>query len=140
MANYYATIRTNYFSVTDEAKYREIIESCIAEDTLHIFEESTTDGKKMFGFGCYGYINGIPAVEDEDETDLDAFYYALQSVLSEDDAIIITEVGNEKLRYLVGLCTVITNTDIQSIDVCCKAVELARIMLENPEFTTRMEY
>ena len=67
MANYYATIRTNYFSVTDERKFRGIIDSCCSEDTVHLFEETTPDGKKQFGFGCCGYISGIPAGEDEDE-------------------------------------------------------------------------
>jgi hypothetical protein len=140
MANYYAIIRTNYFGVTDEAKFREIVDSCRAEDTIHIF--GADDGSGKIGFGCSGSIYGIPASEDEDdmEDDLDAFYDALQSVLAEGDAIIITEIGYEKLRYLIGYCSIITKDDIQSIDVRSKAIELARVMLNNPEFTTEMDY
>ena len=143
MANYYATIRTNYFAVTDEVKFRKIIDSCSAEDTIHILENIAPDGTKTFGFGCYGYISGIHADADEedmDETDLDAFYFALQSVLAEGDAIIIMEVGNEKLRYLIGVCTVITRSDIQGVDVSNKALDLVRTMLANPDFTTEMYY
>ena len=142
MANYYAIIRTNYFSVTDEAKFREIIGSCgAAEDEIQVFEEMASDGTKQFGFGCYGTICGIPTGEDEDdEPDLDAFYDALQSVLVEDNAIMITEVGFEKLRYLIGHCTVITKHEIQGINIRDKAIELARSILGNPDFTTKMEY
>ena len=31
MSNYCATIRTNYFSVTDEDEFRRIVDFCIAE-------------------------------------------------------------------------------------------------------------
>jgi hypothetical protein len=142
MANYYATIRTNYFCVMDEEKFREIINSCSAEDNIHIFDNVQADGSKTFGFGCYGSIYGIPPGEDEEdgENDLDAFYDALQTVLSEDDAIIITEIGNEKLRYLIGCCTVITRSKIQFVDVRNKAFDLAKTMLKNDSFQTQMDY
>lgn len=142
MANYYATIRTNYFTVKDENKFREAINSCSAEDELHIFEVKRPDGNKLFGFGCYGSIYGIPPREDEDddENHLGAFYDALQEVLPEDDAIIITEVGNEKLRYLIGCCTIITHNEIQFVDVWDKAIDLARTMLKNDAFQTQMDY
>ena len=142
MANYYATIRTNYFTVKDETKFREVVDSCIAEDELHIFEDTLPDGRKLFGFGCYGSIYGIPPGDDEDDDDnsLDAFYDALQEVLPEDEAIIITEIGWEKLRYLIGCCTVITKNDIQFIDVRAKAIDLARSMLKNDAFQTQMDY
>lgn len=140
MANYYATIRTNYFGVTDEAKFREIINSCNAEDSIHIFEAD--DGTGKFGFGCNGSIYGIPPSEDEDddENNLDVFYDALQSLLIESDAIIITEVGFEKLRYLIGTCTIITRDQIRFIDVRDKAIELAQSMLNDSSFSTRMDY
>ena len=141
MANYNATIRTNYFGVTDESKFREIIDSCSAEDEIHIFESN--DGSRKFGFGCFGSIYGIPATEDEDddsENDLDAFYDSLQAVLVKGDAIIITENGYEKLRFLIACCTVITQNDIQGIDLRNKAIDLARDMLKNPDYITEMDY
>jgi hypothetical protein len=103
MANYNATIRTNYFSVKDEARFREIMDACGAEDELYVFESE--DGTGKLGFGCYGRLNGIPAGEaaDDEESDIDAFYDALQDVLSDGDAIIITELGYEYLRYLIGV-------------------------------------
>jgi hypothetical protein len=141
IANYYAVTRTNYFAVTDAAKFREIIGSCVTdEEAIQIFDPE--GGSERFGFGCYGSIRGIPAGEGEDdsEEDIDAFHDALQSVLVDGDAIVITEIGYEKLRYLIGCCTVITKRDIRFLNLIDSAVGLARIMLENPEFTTKMNY
>jgi hypothetical protein len=142
MANYRAVIRTNYFTVNDETKFRETVASCNAEDELHIFETTKPDGSKAFGFGCYGSIYGIPPgeTEDDDESNLDAFYDALQAILPEDEAIIVTEIGNEKLRYLIGNCTVITHNDIQFVDVRDRAIGLAKTMLKNSDFQTQSDY
>ena len=143
MANYNAVIRTNYFSVADEARFREIMASCVGtEEAVMIFEPE--NGSKKFGFGCYGTIYGIPPDsedgDDDEDADLGTFYDALQSVLADGDAIIITEIGWEKMRYLVGVCTVITKREIQCIDVCKKAVELAGELLGDNGFTTQMDY
>ena len=140
MANYNAVVRTNYFTITDESRFREIMASCVGtEDNIEIFEPEVCSGK--FGFGCYGTISGIPTdPEDPETTDIDVFYDALQSVLADGDAIIITEIGYEKLRYLIGVCIVITKRGIQCIDLCREAVERAREMLGDNGFTTQMDY
>lgn len=142
MANYYATIRTNYFSVKDEAAFRELIQSVIAEDEVYIFEEPQSDGSKKFGFGCYGTISGIYVDSDDDrfEPDIDDFWNALQKLVCEDDAIIITELGSEKLRYLVGGSTVITSESIQFVDVWKESLEIARQLLNNPNYQTDFDY
>jgi hypothetical protein len=142
MANYNAVIRTNYFSVTDEKKYREIINSCSVEEEIHVFEEISSDGKKLFGFGCFGSIFGMSAIDGDDDCEADnsVFYAELQSVLAEGDAIIIVEVGYEKLRYLIGTGTVITQSDIQLVSLDGSAVNLARSLLNNPDYTPRMYY
>jgi len=137
MANYISFVRTNYFAVNDECKFREIISSCFAEDKITIFE---TDGE--FGFGCYGGIYGISRDENDDctEPDADGFHAALQGIIPEDEAIIITEIGYEKLRYFVASSIIITKTEIRSIDLRDKALEIARGMLANQSFSTQMDY
>ena len=137
MANYIAKIRSNYFAVTDEAKLREIIASCISEEKVEVFMRSGT-----YGFGCYGSIYGLPANEDENYTgnELNLFYEALQSILAEDDIIIITEIGHEKLRYFIAQCTIISKTDIQFVNLRDIAMIKARKMLKNSNFTTQMDY
>jgi len=152
MANYYGKTRTNYFSVTDKEKFRQIIALCGAsDDNIKIIEKVQDDGSIKYGFYCESSIDGLPIAADADNTDkdyeddnvdydYDAFCEALQKILPDDDAIIITEVGSEKMRYLIGICTVITNKDFKCIDINREAVKLAAAMLENPEFTTQIEY
>lgn len=142
MANYCATIRTNYFSVKDEVRFRELMQSVSAEDEVHIFEQPQSDGSKKLGFGCYGSIYGIPAGPDEDdsENDMDCFLDALQKLVCEDDVIIMTEVGNEKLRYVIGCSTVITSKEILGVGIPDKALHLAQELLGNKDFQTQMDY
>ena len=153
MANYYCKIRTNYFSVTDEEKFKKVIASCRASDTIEIFDEKQKDGSVKYGFFCDGSIHGLPdtesdALEDEDEYDededcdynYDAFCEALQGILPNNDAIFITEIGNEKMRYLVGDCTIITRSDIKVITLRDEAMKLGREMLDISDYTTKMEY
>lgn len=153
MSNYIASIRTNYFSVTDPEKFKAIIASCRAEYDITIIDDKQADGSIKFGFYCYGSIQGLPdkegssldeiigAEDDYDcESSIDLFFDALQDILPDGEAIIITEVGYEKMRYLVGYCTVITRNDVQGVDVQDKALELARNILQNNDFTTKMDY
>ena len=44
MANYCAFIRTNYFAVTDESMFHEIMTSVIAEESVSVFENPQPDG------------------------------------------------------------------------------------------------
>lgn len=141
MANYYATIRTNYFSVKDEDAFREMMQSVIAEDEVHILEKPQPDGSKKFGFGCYGNIHGIPEPDENDlDGGMDRFLDALQNLVCEDDVIIMTEVGNEKLRYVIGCSTVITSKEIQGVSIPDKALHLARELLGNKNYQTQMDY
>ena len=133
MANYSATIRTNYFSVKDPTALRELIDSVEAEDTVSLFMTKLPDGSMQYGFGCYGSLFGI-------QDSLDAFYEALQELVCENDAILIFEVGYEKLRYVVGCCIVITSTKMQHIDIQQQALELAARLLNRPNYNTRLDY
>ena len=133
MANYDATIRTNYFSVKDPTALKELIDSVEAEDTVSLFTHELPDGSMQYGFGCYGSLFGI-------QDSLDAFYEALQQLVCENDAILIFEVGYEKLRYVVGCCTVITSTEIQYVDIHQQALDLAAKLLNTPGYNTRTEY
>ena len=60
--------------------------------------------------------------------------------MCENDAILIFEVGYEKLRYVVGCCTVITSTDMQCVDIQHQAVALAAKLLNRPNYDTRLDY
>lgn len=97
MANYSATIRTNYFSVKDPTALRELIDSVEAEDTVSLFMTKLPDGSMQYGFGCYGSLFGI-------QDSLDAFYEALQELVCENDAILIFELAMK--NYVMSLAAV----------------------------------
>ena len=152
MADYHAKIRTNCFAVTDEMKFRNIISSCSANDEIIIFDEKQDDGSKKYGFYCFGSIYGLPETEDNDtavnseesseyedcDYSYDLFTQALQEIIPDDEAVIIIEIGNEKMRYLVGRCTVITRNDVKYGDIVSVAEKLAQEMLGNSSYETEM--
>lgn len=143
MANYISRLRTNYFSVMDEEKFRAVISSCLAADEIHIFDKKHNDGSTKFAFYCYGRLYGLPTEGvdlADDEGDLDAFHESLQTLIPDKEAIIITEIGFEAIRCLVGSCTVITRNDIRWVNLREKSLELARNMLGNAGYDTQTEY
>jgi hypothetical protein len=139
MANYNAFIRTNYFAVTDEVEFRKIIASVCAEDEVSVFEQPQPDGTMKFGFGLYGGIYGLPTNPDDEDEDpeMDSFESALQTVLAPDDAILMTEIGYEKLRYLTAICKIITKNVIQYMDLRDSALATAKELLDDPDSRPR---
>lgn len=147
MANYNCSIRTNYFHVKDAEKFREFMNHVLgSEDNIDLWEKTDNSGCPVFGFGCYGSILGYVEGTDEDDEDFDAdiaydaFIDGLSNHVADDDAIIIFEAGNEKLRYVVGSALVITRFNTKYLDVQKMAVETAAKLLKNPEFDTQCEY
>lgn len=146
MANYECAIRTNYFRVKDEGKFRELIDRVYGCDKRNfLWEKQEKTGSKLFGFGCYGGISGVRnAAEDEDdstdESAYDEFIDCLQGCVAEDDAIIIFEIGNEKLRYLTGTALIVTSKEVRFIDLQQMAVREVKDMLSDPQWYTSCEY
>ena len=124
MANYCGITRTNYFRITDLNVFTDVINRMITDaDEVHIFDREI-NGETYYGFGLYGTIYGLMAKDktdaddpDEDEYDDGLVHEALQEVLRGGDAIVIEEIGSEKLRYLVGYATIITKEEIKGIDL-----------------------
>ena len=141
MANYNATVRTNYFSVNDETALRNLIKaSRAAEDQLSLFERKQDDGTTKFGFGCQSHILGAPDPNDSNKLNTEYLWECLQGLVADDDAVIVTEIGNEKLRHITAFSIVITKKEIQTIDISTTAVDLARKLLNNPNYCTEMDY
>lgn len=146
MANYICTFRTNYFKVKDDKKFEEFMTHVYAED-LELFHMTDKNGNKLYGFGGYGAISGyFNSKEDYVDNDeawdnaYDNFIDGLAMQVAEDDAILIFESGNEKLRYVVGSVTVITSKGYEYRDITDVGVEMAKQMLNNPDYTTRCDY
>lgn len=209
MANYNGMVRTNYFQVTDEERYQELLNGLTAEDDIHTWDKSNENGDLWHGFGSYspleygGSFKTVKEVmseiehpesvdfaldediddslewgsvkilanqisEEEQEShyvyhirnfedgktilyiseyphdyltvDMNTFYEELQKILPESEAFILQEVGNEKLRYLVGAVTIVTKDEIKCLSIDEIAREEAKKMLNDPEFETQMDY
>ena len=147
MSNFYGKTRTNYFCVTDENALRDIISrACGSEDTVHLHVEQTISGEKKFMFLCGSEILGFPETDESGEVyedcdySFDEFTAALQKILPENEAIIITEVGNEKMRYLLGCVTVVTRNEIKYENLRSLGINIARELLKDESWDTKNEY
>lgn len=67
------------------------------------------------------------------------FYQELQKILPDQEAMILMEVGNEKLRYVVGLATIVTNKEIRFVNMEDVALKTVKSMI-GEDFTTQMDY
>lgn len=143
MANYCCTIRTNYFHVKDEAEFRSLMEQVYgSEDSIEVWEKPDNGGSTMFGFGCYGGIAGIRDTDDDDleETAFDRFLEKLQQCVAENDAVIILEAGNEKMRYVVGTALILTSKVCEFLDIAELAEKRAAELLAIPAWKTKLMY
>lgn len=144
MANYIGFTRSNYFRVTDPEAFKKIINCVITdEDSLELWEH-TENGMTYYGFGAYSSICGLrheaEDADNDDEFEVEAVYDALSKVVAPDDAIIITEIGYEKLRYLMAYAVVITRTEVEFVELRSAALETAQRMLRSPEYDPCMDY
>ena len=140
MANYECAVRTNYFHVKDEIALKELMNEVVcSENVLDIFETNDKNGETVYGFGCYGSINGIQA-ENEDEYSYDKFIDELKKIVEPNDAIVILEAGHEKLNFIKMYADVITSEGHRTLDLSHLAVESAKNMLKNPEWETKCTY
>lgn len=136
MANYYAYVRTNYFHVNDAEDFKKFIATVSSSEgyKVELFEEKDKSGTPIFGFGCQGQ----PSFPDDES--YEGIIEVLAGFVSDDDAIIITEVGHEKLNYLVGEARIITSKEIRYITISDLAIKTARKLLNKPDWETKNEY
>lgn len=145
MANYTCAQRTNYFKVTDEQKYSELMSKVRGnEDSIHLLNHETGDGTILHAFACDSSMSYYPDNEDgteaEDPVEWEEFCEELSKLLPEGEAVILLEVGKEKLRYLSGYAEIITKNGTEFVDLTMAAFEKARKLLGNDSWSTRIEY
>lgn len=142
MANYYATTRTNYFHLKEgkEQEFKDLVSKIISfDDDVHLFEREE-NGDKTYGFGANGCLTGIKGENDGEIQDFTAVIEKLQEYVADNDAIIILEAGHEKLRYVVGSATIITSSQVNYYDMQNAALQMAKDMLNNQNWETRIDY
>lgn len=145
MANYGCAIRTNYFHVEDPDQFQEMMSRVSCDDYIHLFVREPQNDAPLFAFGCYGTIRGLCKEDGSgelttDDNSYEDFVKELQKFVKDQEAIIIVESGNEKLRYVTGDATIITKKEICYRNICDVAMATARELLGDPEYTTRMDY
>lgn len=131
MANYECASRTNYFRVTDEEKYQELFGK-FTDNIVQDFSKEI-DGIIYHGFGAYD------SVEYCLECDFNVFIKELRKILPEDEAFILFESGNEKLRYVTGVAYVCTRHNEKCFDLNTLAVQHAKNILGD-DFQTETCY
>lgn len=116
--------------------FEDFMKTVYGEDEVFMFKKGD-----MYGFGCYGEIMGIrnPEDENEDEYDspYDAFIDGLQKHVTDNDAVIIMEFGNEKLRHISGTVGVITSKKVKYMDTTDLAMDIAKKLLNNKNYETQ---
>lgn len=94
------------------------------DDSMIVVKETAT-GKVIGGYNTYGgyetleeFLEGhdIPkeTVEDYEEIDIETY---IKSMLLDGQAFVMTEAGNEKLRYNNGWAIIITKDETKCFDI-----------------------
>ena len=136
MANYIATGRTNYFRVTDEEAYKNLLAGVI--NVAGDISYTADDGTIMHGFVVEG--GGIEYYDSEEEEFIpDYFESEIQKLLPEDEAFIYMEAGWEKWRYVTGYSIVVTKNNIEYFDIIDMALDKANELL-GKDFCTQATY
>ena len=145
MANYIPCCRSSYFRVKDREAFDDWFGELQGyEDGLDLWTKmaSTTSINQKYasdpeeedyelvafgGYSCFPCERVITKTDDngeefEDVVEID-FTAELQEHIHEDWTVILQEVGNEKLRYLVGFCTIVDSDSVQWVDLTNWAVD-----------------
>ena len=128
MAKYNCVTRSSYFYVVDEFEYEKFRQHIVVRDIYERIEfwhkvgdklksDSVYDGKNMkHAFGCYtkllGYVEDIEHYDCElmkPSPDYDLFLQKLSEIVAPGSACIITEVGNNGLRFIGAKADIVTH-------------------------------
>lgn len=140
MANYVSAQRSNYFRVTDNKAFENLMQHLSGEDELQLWAKEF-NGVTHYAFGTYGTLSYYPHGFDEDSepADWDEFEKELSKLLPDGEAVVIQEVGHENLRSLTGFASIITNRGIRGIDLTREAIRIAEELVGNPDYSTQLE-
>lgn len=133
MANYENTFSTNEFTVTDEARYKELFS--FLQGDITDYTRTDEAGVTIHGFGGYGGVYSDTGIEEIDDEPIGYFMDELSKILPEGQAAIFHEVGNEKLNYLAAYSIIATKNDgVRSIDMQSLAENMAQAMLSGSNY------
>ena len=122
MANYYSSCRSNYFRVSQPAKFIEWVHR-----TPYLMYEEKTRSAEENDMVVMIYVEdpdggGWPSwawdEENDEEYEID-ITEELSQFICDDDVAILFEVGAEKLRYLTGYATAVNSKgETLHVNIC----------------------
>ena len=134
MAKYNCVTRSSYFYVTDEFEYEKFRQHIVVRDSDERIEfwhkvgdklksDSVYDGKNMkHAFGGYtqilGYVEDIEHYDHElmnPSPDYNLFLQKLSEIVAPGSACIITEVGNNGLRFIGAKAEIVTHKNYRRL-------------------------
>lgn len=74
MANYVSYTLTNYFTVTDDTRFKELAKCLKCDEGEVEFDEEMIDGKKMYSLYAYGSMSYYPPMPNKTAEKLKAEY------------------------------------------------------------------
>ena len=135
MSNYNSVVRTNYFKVKKDEEFLDFFKKISSENGKPRLWSRENKGKREYAFGSVGelYYDGMP-LHDSD------FATHMQKMIPENEAVVLEEIGNEKLRYLNASAIIITSNDYAGMDFLDVLIGKAKSILQDDSFTCDMEY
>jgi hypothetical protein len=104
MANYTATARSNYFAVKDAAAFKD----WCADRDLEVWDGSNENAARFaIAPSNDSDTGGWPELLDDDCNVTEDLCEALAGHLVDGEVAVLLEIGNEKLRFLIGTATAI---------------------------------
>lgn len=135
----YSTI--TYCDKETYKEFKEIHSDAVSIEVFDVngkeFDDSLTEEEldKLFVSSISGTSENpvLTLTDDEEELDedFDLFLNRLKKILPDDQCFILQEVGNEKLRYFVGFCLVLTNKECKNIELNEWAFDQAKELVKN---------
>lgn len=137
MAKYNCVFRTSYFCVTDEKAYEEFKNHIVVQDTVDDIKfwhkrgdcmesddvKFNTDRPIKHAFGGYTQIRGYEDIENYDSKlpyhfpDYNVFLSKLSEIVAPGSACIITEVGNNGLRFIGAKADIVTHKNYRRLEL-----------------------
>lgn len=140
MSEYGAACRTNWFHVTDPERLRRLIASVrtLQGNPIMLWKSKDKLQRDVYAFGGYGTIADVYscASENEDDFEYGPFITDLSEILTDDEAVVISEIGNDKLQYIVAYAVVVTKYEIRTVDLFNASVQEAEEMLCEAMYAT----
>ena len=135
MSTYHSITRTNYFKVKDRETFLEFFQKVSTESGIPHLWSRDNNGEIEYAFGSEGefYYEGTP-LHDSD------FATQMQKVIPENEAVVLEEIGNEKLRYLNASAIIITSNDCVRMDFLDVLIGKTKSILQDDSFACDMEY